>query len=121
VLNGGIVTATQQGTMRLWCLSTGELLQLVQALDQDSISCMKANEQGIWTGSLNGVIRCWDPLSLRPILTVSGHKGKVLWIELGEDPIKDPFLSSGLDNSVRVWWKKNTRTSSIKKKLFGHK
>lgn len=120
VVGESLVTATKQGVMRVWNMVSGEMGQSVQAMDQDAISCMAMSDLSIWTGSLNGVLRCWDPLSLRPTLTVPAHKGPVLWIDLADDP-KEPLLSGGSDSSIRVWWRKHTRTSTFKKKFFGLK
>ncbi len=78
-LRGGsqALTASGDGTARLWDLRTGKCLHVLQA-HTDDVTCLMPTSRGrfVVTGSADGTAQVWD-LTAQDVLAAPKHDGRV--------------------------------------------
>lgn len=99
--NRTVVTASEDGTMRVWDMQTGEQLQELRehgtavnylALTPDGTRLLSAGD--------DYVIRVWDIVDWSVVQTLRGHQGYVSKVAVGKNEL---VVSVSADQSVRVW------------------
>ncbi|EPX71059.1 F-box/WD repeat protein Pop1 [Schizosaccharomyces octosporus yFS286] len=114
-----IVSASYDGTVRIWRASTGACLHVLRghlgrvysvAIDSTGKRCMSAG--------LDAKIRIWDVETGALIRTLNGHSSLVSQVTLKNDYLVS--ASASPDNSLRVWDTKSEKCLCVLKCPIGH-
>ncbi|WBW70978.1 cullin 1 adaptor protein Pop1 [Schizosaccharomyces osmophilus] len=114
-----IVSASYDGTVRIWRASTGDCLHILRghlgrvysvAIDSAGKHCMSAG--------LDAKIRIWDIETGALVRTLNGHSSLVSQVTLKNDYLVS--ASASPDNSLRVWDTKSGKCLCVLKCPIGH-
>jgi WD40 repeat protein len=95
-----VVTASGDGTARLWGLE-GNVLAVLEGHTRDVFTAsFSPNGERILTGSADGTARVWD-LTGRSLAVCRGHSGEIRVAVFS--PRGDRVLTASVDNTARVW------------------
>lgn len=96
------VSASLDGTVRLWDLTSGqEYGRLVGHTQPVTSAAWSADGGRILTGDRDGAVRLWDARTGRKLACCLGHTGWVWDVALSADGRR--ALSGGGDGTVRLW------------------
>jgi WD40 repeat protein len=97
-----ILTASRDGTARVWETDTGAgLLILVGHTGGVLKAVWNPDEDRILTAGVDGTARVWDVETGGALLTLSGHAGSVVQASWNFDGSR--ILTAGDDGTARVW------------------
>ncbi|MFF3843219.1 protein kinase [Streptomyces sp. NPDC001930] len=96
-----VVVASDDRTMRVWNVRTGECERLVTT--QAGLTALALSDDARWalTGNEDGTVCLWDLAELRCLRTLRGHTDGVCDVWLSSDG--GHARSVGTDNTVRSW------------------
>ncbi|MGH2941267.1 MAG: TIR domain-containing protein [Solirubrobacteraceae bacterium] len=96
-----LVSASEDGTARIWNLHTGAAQRVIRA-DTVAVRSVSFSHDGkqLATAGADGTVRIWPIAGGRPVILV-GHEGPVNSAEF--DHTGDRIVSAGLDGTVRIW------------------
>ena len=117
--NGKIVSGSQDCTIRVWNLETGECLRTL-AGHTGSVNCLDLLDNIIVSGSSDSTVRVWDL-----------HTGQLIYTlkdQIADDsdndicclqvvPSYNHVVSGGFDGNIRVW---DYSSGKLVDKLTGH-
>jgi WD40 repeat protein len=113
-----VVTAGQDGTVRLWDPHWGHLLRVLEGhasrVGFAAFSPDPARPRVV-TGSADNTARVWDVLNDRSLATLRGHAGAVAAAAFSPDGAR--LLTAGADSTARLW---DARTGAPLATLRGH-
>jgi WD40 repeat protein len=111
-----LVSAGDDGTLRVWDPSAGATLQTLTGHDGPVLACAVAPD-GSWLVSAgdDGTLRVWDPSAGAILQTLTGHDGPVLACAVAPDG--SWLVSAGDDGTLRVW---DPSAGAILQTLTGH-
>ena len=102
---GKLVSGSLDGTVRLWDVSTGEMLRAFSPSEMDGVySVANYDNRHILSGSEDGIIRLWDIEHWEiPPKKFVGHKGTVISLSV-DNSIKGIRFASGCsDGTIQIW------------------
>ncbi|KAH0553157.1 hypothetical protein GP486_006658 [Trichoglossum hirsutum] len=110
-----LVSAADDGTIRLWDPSTGALLQTLVGDIYIGLSvAFSPDGQLLASASYDEMVRLWDPSTGVLLRTLDGHIGKATSVAFSSD---GQLLASALGDIVVVW---DPRTGVMLQTLKGH-
>lgn len=93
-----LMTGSEDKTIRLWNLETGETLRVLSG-HTDAVKAVQFDETKCISGSLDKTLRIWNYNTGECVRTLQGHTDGVLSLHFD-----DRVLSSGSkDNTIKVW------------------
>jgi len=98
-----VLSSSEDATMVLWDVETGQPLKQFQHPDQAEIrgvAILPGDKQALSTGANPDIIR-WDLETGQPIDRLRGHRGTVYFVSVSADGKR--AISSGDDNTVILW------------------
>jgi WD40 repeat protein len=97
-----VVSASDDGTIRCWDISSGHLLFSIQTR-KHYVRTLAAlpNGRGVISGSYDGIIKLWDLDSCKEIRSLAGHTAKVNAVAVSPDG--KAVISASSDNTLRLW------------------
>jgi len=96
-----IVTASQDATVRVWGVETGQLRHTLEHTHQVwSVSFSPTGSQLV-TGGRDGAARVWDAATGRLLYTLKGHDDTVCYAEFSPDASQ--ILTASWDGTARLW------------------
>ena len=100
-----LVSGSLDGTVRLWKVSSGEMLHSFCASGMGGVySIAHYDDRHILSGSEDGIIRMWDTKhSDMPPKKFVGHTGKVISLSTAYIDRGRRFASGSEDGTIRVW------------------
>ena len=104
-----LASVSEDGTLRLWNVSTGGQLRALERMPSKPVALAAARAGGgavrLITGHADGALRVWDPQTLAPIgLDLTGHIGAVASVVSFEDARgRSLVASAGTDRTIRIW------------------
>jgi hypothetical protein len=101
--NSNIITAHSDGTLRMWCITSGKCLQQIQGHAACIVAMTDVHGDELFaTGDSQGTIRLWK---LDRHFTVQGevhaHEGPVNTLAIS--PSRRILFSGGVDGLIRLW------------------
>jgi F-box and WD-40 domain protein 1/11 len=109
-----VVSASGDGTLKLWNIRTGECINTFKDgndngddTDEPShhqgLACVKCDQKRglIYSGGQNGKLRIWDISSGQCLASLSGHHGLIRTMDLSEDGTI--LVTGSYDRTIRVW------------------
>jgi len=93
-----LASASEDKTIKIWRLSTGELLRTLSGHSQGVWSvAISPDGQTVVSGGYDGTIKLWRALGTTPLLFLGIHK------EFGLSPSAGHIASSGQDKTIKIW------------------
>ena len=111
-----LVTASGDGTARLWDLATGQCLKVFKE-DTDWVHAVAVTPDGQWliTGCSDKTARLWDLETGRPLRVFAGHTGRVNAVAITPDGKR--LVTGSSDKTARIW---DMKTGHCMALLSGH-
>jgi WD40 repeat protein len=110
-----VVSGSDDGTVRVWDLATGQDIVLTGHTDWVRAIAVSRNGARLVSGSDDGTVRVWDLAAGREEAVLTGHTGEVFSVAITPDGAL--ALSGGGDGTLRVW---DLATGSERAVLTGH-
>jgi guanine nucleotide-binding protein subunit beta-2-like 1 protein len=116
------LSASWDGSLRLWDLNTGETTKRFVGHTKDVLSvAFSADNRQIVSGSRDRTINLWNTLGEKKYSFISndnGHHDWVSCVRFSPNPSPNPLVvSAGWDKVVKVW---NINTCKLETNLIGH-
>jgi WD40 repeat protein len=99
-----VVTASWDGTARIWETGTGRELQVLKGNPEDgplADAAFDPDSSRVVTAREDGVVQLWDARTGREILEFEGHEEGAETVEF--DPDGDRIVTAGWDDTARIW------------------
>ena len=111
-----VLTASFDGTARVWDAHTGEPLTPFMSHDAGVLcAAFSPDAMRIVTCAADGTVRVWDSHTGQPLLPILRHSGAVHWVAFSPDGLR---LASAAENGeARIW---DTQTGLLLHDLSGH-
>ena len=111
-----LITGSEDQTIRLWEIQTGECLRVLEGHDRFVLSVAYSPvDHRIASGSNDQTIRLWDATTGNCLKVLEGHNG---WIQaIAFSPDGTLLASSSTDLSAKLW---DVTTGACLKTLTGH-
>lgn len=111
-----LASGSQDGTIKVWNPTTGELFGTIQAEAGPVLSVnITADRRTLVAGSGDGTIKVWDLTNGELRYTLTGHRSSVWSVALSDDG--KTLVSGSDDNNINVW---NLETGELVRTLTGH-
>ena len=111
-----IVTASYDGTARVWDSDTGrELLQLRGHSGRVICAVFSPDGRRIGTASSDKTARLWDAATGRPLMTFTGHRDELTSVAFSPDSRR--LVTASYDKTARIW---DVATGRELTQLVGH-
>jgi len=96
------VSASEDGTLKVWDLETGRELHTLQSDTRDSFGvAVSANGRQAVSASEDGTLRVWDLGTGRQVRTLEGHSDIVYDVAVNDDGRL--AVSASNDRTVKLW------------------
>ncbi|XRB14264.1 EF-hand domain-containing protein [Pseudoscourfieldia marina] len=114
-----IVSASEDGTVRVWDATTGACLSVLEG-HSDAVKSASYSSDGtrIVSASRDNTVRVWDATTGACISVLEGHSGDVFSASYSADGTR--IVSASADKSVRVWDAMTGACISVMKGHFGY-
>ncbi len=99
-----VVSAGEDGTVRVWEASTGRCLRTLTGHDSSGVRSVAFSRDARWlvSGSTDQTVRLWEVSSGRCLRTLRGHEAQVDTVGISSDGRR--ALSAGsYDRAIKVW------------------
>ncbi|MDE0040917.1 MAG: WD40 repeat domain-containing protein, partial [Candidatus Poribacteria bacterium] len=114
--NNELVSASEDGTVRLWHVSEErEIRRFKTAFGQVTSIALSPDEQQVVLGVTDGTLRLWEIDTGLLRRTFRGHEDVVLSVDFSSDG--EQIASGSDDNTVRLW---DVSTGSLVETFVGH-
>ena len=105
------LTASYDGTVRIWNVDTGELIHILDGPEEIEWACWHSKGNAVIAGSRDGTIWMWLAHNGQCLQVFAGHEGCV---SAGDFTIDGKYIvTGGEDGSVRVWAPKTGQCKHI--------
>ncbi|TMQ04800.1 MAG: hypothetical protein E6J91_42455, partial [Deltaproteobacteria bacterium] len=94
-----VVSASSDGTLKLWDLERGRLLRTLAGHGGPVWTCAVTPDGRVVSGAADGTLKLWD-LGGRALLTIAGHRADVLACAVTPDA---RAISASADGTLKVW------------------
>ena len=97
-----VVSGNDDGTLRLWEVSSGNELHVLQG-HEGGVSSVAFSPDGtkMVSGGCDGTVRLWEVASKKALHVFRGHEGRIISVTFSSDGM---LVSSGSDDgTVRLW------------------
>ena len=97
-----VVSASNDGTVKLWDVTTGELLHSLEA-HSSRVTSAEFNGDGtmvVWA-SLDGIVKLWDATTGELLHSLEAHSGGVISAKFNRDGTR--VVSASSDGTVKLW------------------
>ncbi|MCA9188138.1 MAG: protein kinase [Pirellulaceae bacterium] len=97
-----VVTGAEDGTAKIWDVSTGAVKQYLRG-HIGAVSCIgiSDNAQRVLTGSRDATARLWDPATGKEVLTLKGHSEDLTSVQFAPNGLD--VLTSSRDGMAVIW------------------
>jgi WD40 repeat protein len=96
------VTASRDGTARLWDVASGEVLTVLRGhTGEVNQAVFSPNGQRLVTASKDGTAQLWDVASGEALVVFRGHVGGVNQVAFSPDGQR--VVTASNDNTARLW------------------
>ncbi len=110
LLNNKIISASHDGTIKIWDMETSQCLKSIPA-HEEYIRCIHLiNNNQVVTGSDDDSIKLWDLNTGKNLKTFKGHSAEINCIASISD---SQILSGSTDNTMRIWDLKSGLCSKV--------
>ena len=98
-----VVTASWDGTARIWDAATGAQIAVLKDHDKDTLYGAAFSQDGrrIVTASIDKTARVWDVATLATIAVLKGHDGPVYGATFSPDGTR--VVTASADATARIW------------------
>ena len=98
-----LATAGQDGTAKVWDVSSGEEIFSIDIAQQGGLNAIVYNADGrrLATASDNGKAQIWDALTGKELLTLHGHTDEV-W-SVAFSPNGKHVATASIDGTAKIW------------------
>ena len=98
-----LATAGQDGTAKVWDVSSGEEIFSIDIAQQGRVNAIVYNADGrrLATASDNGKAQIWDALTGKELLTLHGHTDEV-W-SVAFSPNGKHVATASIDGTAKIW------------------
>jgi len=96
-----VVTASQDGTARLWQTSTGERVAVMGHKGEVLSAAFSPDGAYLVTASADGTARLWDASTGEGLFTLRGHTAEVFSAAWSPDGVR--VVTAGGDGKARIW------------------
>lgn len=113
------MSASWDGTLRLWDLNKGETTRRFVGHEKDVLSvAFSADNRQIVSGSRDKTVKLWNTLGeCKYTITEDGHQGWVTCVRFSPSAKNPLMVSGGMDKVVKVWSLSNCKLVT---NLVGH-
>ncbi|KAI7571649.1 WD40 repeat-like protein [Hortaea werneckii] len=95
-----LISGSYDCTVRVWKISTGELLHRLQGHTQKVYSVVLDHERGrCISGSMDNLVKVWDLQTGSCLYNLEGHTSLVGLLDLSHDRL----VSAAADSTLRIW------------------
>lgn len=95
-----LISGSYDCTVRVWKISTGDLLHRLQGHSQKVYSVVLDHARGrCISGSMDNLVKVWDLASGACLFTLEGHTSLVGLLDLSHDRL----VSAAADSTLRIW------------------
>jgi WD40 repeat protein len=98
VYDGKIISGSWDKTLRIWDLSDGTCLKVLQG-HTDSVNCVTVVDGKIISGSYDKTLRIWDLSDGTCLKVLQGHTHSVNCVTVYDGKI----ISGSHDDTLRIW------------------
>ena len=112
ILNGMLISGSIDNTIKIWDLSTGQLLQTLSGHEWP-ITCMKTLNGKLISGSCDWMIKIWDLSTGQLLQTLSGHQRAIHCMKI----LDGKLISGSDDGTIKIW---DLITGQLIQTLSGH-
>lgn len=97
-----LVTASEDGMLRIWEISTGKLLNTLGKSGDSAINCVAYSPNGshLLAGSADGTVTAWHPLNGEPVFQSKVHGAGVKCLAFTPDGTR--LMTAAADRSLKV-------------------
>ncbi len=100
-VNGSLVSASHDGTVRIWCVKTGTLLGYLAVGAAVTAIAASPDSNLFITGDRSGKIKMWNLVDYKLIRSIPLHTGKVTGIHFTQNG--KGFLTTGDDGILKIF------------------
>lgn len=109
-----LVSGSYDSTVRVWRISTGEQLHVLQGHQQKVYSVVLDHKRNrCISGSMDSLVKIWDLVTGACIYTLEGHSLLVGLLDLRDERL----VSAAADSTLRIW---DPETGKCKSTLMAH-
>lgn len=98
-----LLTACQDRSARMWFVESGECISLLFGHTGEVHGASFGSDGTVWTSSLDGTLRNWDPRTGNERQRRLGHAGAVYSVCSVRSGGREYVVTAGLDGTVRKW------------------
>ena len=115
LVDGSLCSGCEDGTIRLWDMSSGVCVEVFSGHAGCVWSIVQLRDGTICSGSSDCTVRVWNPADGRCKVALSGHAASVQVVAALQDC---RVCSGSKDATIRIW---NIATENCERVLLGHR